>query len=87
MNIKDKEIEKKIKNLLIWHFIWSKYYYSKIKYGNFISLIIFIPLLVSINFKIIMNKIINNEEDLKKYKKRLDGLIASIKGKKSYLRL
>jgi N-acetylglucosaminyl-diphospho-decaprenol L-rhamnosyltransferase len=87
VDIKDKEIEKKIKDLLIWHFVWSKYYFTKVKYGNFLSLIIFMPLIIRINFKIIINWTTNNQENLKKYRKRLNGLLTSIRGEKSYLRL
>jgi len=73
-------------NFLIWHFIWSKFYFHKKKYGKLLSLIIFIPLLVRILFKIILYTITKNEISSIKYKKRFDGLLKSIKGQKSDLR-
>jgi len=81
------KLEKKIlDNLLIWHFIWSKYYYYKKKFGRLISLIIFIPIIIRTIYRILINKLVNNAEKMEKYKIRLDGLITSIKGKKSSLR-
>ena len=73
-------------NILIWHFIWSKFYFHKKKYGKLLSLIIFLPLLVRILFRIILYTITRNEISSIKYKIRLDGLIKSIKDKKSDLR-
>ena len=73
-------------NILIWHFIWSKFYFHKKKYGKLLSLIIFLPLLVRILFKIIFYTITRNEISSIKYKTRFDGLLKSIKGQKSDLR-
>ena len=75
-----------LSNLLIWHFIWSKYYLYKIKYGKLISLIIFLPILARILFRIILYKITKNKILLEKYSSRLDGLLKSMKGKNSSLR-
>ena len=84
----DSSYEKnQIKQLCSWHFIWSKYYFYKKHYGLFLSLIIFLPILIRTIFKIIYSKILNKPENLEKYKIRLDGLINSIKGKKSFKRL
>jgi len=74
-------------NLLIWHFIWSKYYFSTKKRGRLLSFIIFIPLLLRISLRIFLYKILKKNNSLKKYKQRLNGLISSMKGKKSDLRL
>ena len=73
-------------NILTWHFIWSKFYFHKKKYGKLLSLIIFLPLLVRILFRIILYTITKNEKSSKKYKTRFDGLLKSIKGQKSDLR-
>ena len=73
-------------NILIWHFIWSKFYFYKKKYGKLLSLIIFLPLLVRILFRIILYTITNNEISTIKYKTRFDGLLKSIRGQKSDLR-
>jgi len=86
VNIENEEDKEDLANLLIWHFIWSKFYFYKKKYGKNIALIIFIPVILRIYFKIIVNGLLNNRKKLKKYKLRLDGLINSIKGNKSYLR-
>ena len=73
-------------NILIWHFIWSKYYFNKKKYGKLLSIIIFIPLLTRIILRITQYKITRNNILLDKYSARLDGLLRSIKGEKSSLR-
>ena len=73
-------------NILIWHFIWSKYYFNKKKYGKLFSLIIFIPVLIRILLRISLYKITRNNVLLDKYTARLDGLLKSIKGHKSSLR-
>jgi len=82
----ENENNENFSNILIWHFIWSKYYFHKKKYGNLLSLVIFIPLLVRTLFRIVFYKIKGNVLLLDKYKTRLDGLLKSIKGKKSSLR-
>ena len=70
-------------NILIWHFIWSKFYFHKKKYGKLLSLIIFNDLLlVRILFRIILYTITKNEISSIKYKTRFDGLLKSIKGQK-----
>ena len=73
-------------NILIWHFIWSKYYFSRKKYGKLLSIIIFLPIFIRIMLRMVLYKIIKNELLFKKYKSRFDGLYKSIKGEKSSLR-
>ena len=85
VDISENENEK-ISNLLIWHFIWSKFYFNKKKYGRVFTTMIFIPLLIRIIFRIILYKILKKENFLNKYRFRLDGLLKSMQGKKSYLR-
>ena len=80
------ENNKNFSNILVWHFIWSKYYFNKKRYGKFLSLIIFIPLLIRIVLRIILYKTMKNNVLLDKYLARYDGLIKSMKGKKSNLR-
>ena len=82
------EIEKrKIKELTLWHFIWSKFYFFKKHYGNIFAIIYFIPVMFRILFKIFLTKLMSDEEKNKKYRIRLSGLISSILGKKSYKRI
>lgn len=82
------EIEKrKIKELTLWHFIWSKFYFYKKHYGNIFAIIYFIPVMFRILFKIFLTKLMSDEENNKKYRIRLSGLISSILGKKSYKRV
>ena len=76
----------KISNILNWHFIWSKFYFNKKKYGKSISLLIFLPIIIRIIFKIFLNKLIKDDKQLQKYEIRYNGLINSIKGYKSNLR-
>ena len=82
----NKENRQKLKNILIWHFIWSKFYFSKKRYGKFFSIIIYMPLLIRINLKIMFYSIIKNKELLDKYRYRSNGLIKSMLGKSSDLR-
>ena len=84
----DLENERNINfsNILIWHFIWSRFYFSKKKYGKLLSIIIFTPLLIRILLKIRWYKITNNEILLSKYVARFEGLLKSMKGEKSSLR-
>ena len=78
--------DKSFSNILIWHFIWSKYYFNKLKYGKLICLIIFLPVLIRTFVKFTFYKIIRNKNKFEKYKFRLSGLINSILEKKSSLR-
>ena len=83
--IKNKNKKKELDNILIWHFIWSKYYFTKKNYGMIISLLIFLPTIIRIVFRIILYKSINKKNFIK-YKYRLSGLMTSIMGKSSSLR-
>ncbi|AFS47434.1 glycosyltransferase group 2 [alpha proteobacterium HIMB5] len=84
----ENEIQlKKLKELTLWHFIWSKFYFYKKHYGKLISIIIFFPTILRTLFKIFYTTIINNKEKNRKYKVRLSGLLSSITGKKSFKRI
>ena len=73
-------------NILIWHFIWSKYYYYKSKYGKITSILIFVPIIIRIILRLLFYKILKDKKNFEKYKFRLNGLISSVLGKKSSLR-
>ena len=77
----------KISNVLIWHFIWSKFYYYKKHYTFFLAILIFIPIMIRILFRIIMFTLIKDIEKKEKYIERWSGLINSIKGNKSFKRV
>ena len=81
-NIKEKN---NIENLYAWHFVWSKFYFTKKYYGFTISIFYFIPVILRITLRIIIHSIINIKKK-DKYLIRLNGLVSSILGKKSYLR-
>jgi len=85
--IKTNEEKNKLQDLYTWHFIWSKFYYHKKHYSFILAIVYFIPVLLRIIFKIILNILIKNKKIVNKYKMRWSGLISSIKGKKSYKRL
>ena len=74
-------------NLLVWHFIWSKFYFSKKKYGKIISYLIFIPVLIRSLVKMIIFKLFKKKDKYTKYQYRLNGLIQSMLNKKSNLRI
>ena len=81
-----KEKKEVFDNVLIWHFIWSKYYFSTKKKGKILSFITFTPLLLRISLRIFYYKIIKNKVALNKYEYRFSGLIKAMQGKTSYLR-
>ena len=73
----------KFKDLYAWHFIWSKFYFTKKKKGYILSLFILAPILLRTIIKMIYYKGIRNTLQEKHYQIRLDGLLSSIKGQKS----
>jgi N-acetylglucosaminyl-diphospho-decaprenol L-rhamnosyltransferase len=81
-NIDEKE-KKSLKELTLWHFIWSDFYFHKKHLGKILGIIIFIPTLIRIIFKILLSYFVNDEKMHKKYSIRFDALVHSIKGKKS----
>ncbi len=83
----NKKNERQLENLLSWHFIWSKYYFYQKKFGRFATLIIFSPIIIRTIFKYFYTLLIKNEKKMEKYQYRLRGMIASILGRKSFLRL
>ena len=74
-------------NLRTWHFIWSKFYYFKKHYGFFFTIIYFIPIIIRINYRIILYKLKNDKDNVDKYKVRRSGLYTSILGQKSSNRI
>ena len=72
--------EEKLKNLYIWHFIWSKFYYFKKHYSFFVAIPYFLPILLRILFRIVFYKLTRNKKFIRYYY-RWDGLINSILGK------
>ena len=61
----ESENNENFSNILVWHFIWSKYYFNRKKYGKLLSSIIFTPLLIRILLRITLYKI------TKKYIKKI----------------
>ena len=87
VEFKDDEEKNKIKELYTWHFIWSKYYFYKKHYGLFISIIYFLPILLRSLLKIIYYTVTFRKKEKKKYEIRINGLISSMKGLKSFKRI
>ena len=87
VKIKDEKIKRNWQSLLRWHFIWSKFYVSKKKYGYLISIVLFLPIIIRILFRLSIYYISKNDPKFTKYKFRLSGLYHSILGNKSFLRL
>ena len=79
--------KKQLKKLYTWHFIWSKFYYYKKHYTYFLAIIIFIPIMIRIFFRIALYIFIKDIEKKEKYTERWSGLINSIKGNKSFKRI
>ena len=82
----EEEIDK-LKKLYAWHFIWSKYYFFRKHYGLLISFIYFLPILIRSLIKFFYFSLISNKKKKEKYSIRLEGLLSSIKGLKSYKRI
>ncbi len=87
VKIKNELLRQKWQNLLRWHFIWSKFYVTKKKYGISISLLFFIPIILRVFIKLLLHLLSGNKNQFQKYKFRLNGLYNSIIGKRSHLRL
>ncbi len=83
----DKESQDKVSELLLWHFIWSKFYFYKKRYGWVIALIIFFPTILRTIFKLILLQLLHKKKKSLKYKIRLSGLLNSIVGNSSSKRL
>jgi len=79
--------KKQLEKLYTWHFIWSKFYYYKKHYTFFLAILIFIPIMIRILFRIIMFTLIKDIEKKEKYIERWSGLTNSIKGNKSFKRV
>tara|TARA_B100000795_G_scaffold103138_1_gene76033 strand:+ start:187 stop:1038 length:852 start_codon:yes stop_codon:yes gene_type:complete len=78
---------KKLEKLYSWHFIWSKYYLLVKHHGKLFSLLYFMPILIRILFRINLYKFKKDIDKKEKYQARLNGLISSIRGLKSFKRL
>ena len=83
VEITSEEEANKFRDLYSWHFIWSKFYFTKKKKGYFFSLVMFAPILLRTILKMIYYKGIRNVSQEKHYQIRLNGLLSSIKGQKS----
>ena len=82
-----EEEANELKKLYKWHFIWSKFYFFTKHYGKFFSLIYFFPSLIRIIFRINLYMYKNDVIKKEKYQTRLNGLISSVRGMKSFKRL
>ena len=86
VHVNNKKESENLKNLYIWHFIWSKFYYFKKHYGELFAIVYFIPILIRIIFRMLIYKIIKSSK-FTRYYYRWNGLKNSILGRKSHLRL
>ena len=87
VSINNANEKKELEKLYTWHFIWSKFYYYKKHYTYFLALIIFIPIMIRILFRISLFTLIKDIEKKEKYIERWSGLLNSIKGNKSFKRI
>tara|TARA_B100000767_G_C19741679_1_gene526480 strand:+ start:309 stop:1160 length:852 start_codon:yes stop_codon:yes gene_type:complete len=78
---------KKLEKLYSWHFIWSKYYLFSKHHGKLFSLVYFMPILIRILFRINLYRFKKDINKKEKYQSRLNGLITSMRGLKSFKRL
>ena len=69
-----------------WHWMWSTFYFHKKYKGFIIALLIISPKIFSSLIKIVFYQIIFNKEKRNIFVCRLNGIINSILGKKSWYR-
>ena len=77
----------KIEYLRNWHWMWSKYFYNKKHYGFLVALFRVTPNLLSSIFKYLFFSFFINVEKKMIYKMRYLGIINSIFGRKSWMRI
>ncbi len=82
----DSNEGEKLRNLYIWHFIWSKFYYFKKHYSIYFALIYFLPIFIRILFRMFIY-IAYNRNKFNRYYYRFHGLVNAIFGKKAHMRL
>ena len=80
VKVNDKYDINKLENLYSWHFIWSKFYVYKKHYGKILALVIFIPIIMRILFRIFLYSIKKDNNKKEKYFNRLEGFLHSVKG-------
>ena len=78
---------KEIEYLRNWHWMWSKFYYNKKHKGYLFSLLIIFPHLLSGLIKFLLFILIFNNHKRKIYWSRVSGIVNSMIGKSSWLRL
>ena len=83
----DEKFNTSYHNFRHWNFFWGRYYYFKKHYGFFFALIYFVPIIIRINYRIILYKLKNDKINYDKYKTRRSGLYASILNQKSSKRI
>ena len=69
-----------------WHWMWSKFYFSKKYKGYVLSFIIFFPKLIKLLVKLIFYFILKDKTKFIISQMRFKGLLTSIIGKSSYYR-
>jgi len=87
VNANNKEEIDRLENLYSWHFVWSKFYLYNKHYGKIIAIILFIPTIIRIFYRINLYTLKKDPKKKEKYKNRLDGFIHSLKGLGSNKRL
>ena len=73
VEIQDTE-EKKMRNFLVWHFIWSKFYFYRKKYTYYLAIIFFVPIILRTLMKLIFYRYIKKANNNDKYYFRLLGI-------------
>ena len=69
-----------------WHWMWSTFYFHKKHYGYHFAIIKILPKFLSSIFKIILFKLISNQEKKDIYYCRFEGILNSILLRKSWYR-
>ena len=82
----NKEFTNEIEFSRNWHWIWSRFYFTKKHYGFLSAAIKLFPILMSASFKFFYYSIFNNDYKKKIYHQRIKGFVAAFLGKSSYYR-
>lgn len=86
VKIKNNDLEC-VRNFYGWHFMWSKFYFFKKNKLNIFSYVYFFPILLRLMFRILLNLLLNDRKNKKKYILRLSGLLHSMLGFSSKKRI
>jgi len=82
----NKEFSIEIELSRNWHWIWSRFYYTKKHYGFLFAVLKLFPTLISATLKYLLFSFYKNDYKKKIYQQRIGGFMAAFLGRTSYYR-